>query len=180
MFSWLVINKYTVSIAVGVALAAAGYGAYRHQINKAAEGAKTAQEQLQIAAYNVDLAKSLNTANSLNKDLQAKLEELNNEKLSIESQRNAALDSLRKRPTRAEAVVSASTNASSVAKTCTGSELPREDAEFLTGEAASAAIIAKERDFYYDRYEQTRIKLEALSGDLARFNGQTTNTVTVP
>ena len=44
-------------------------------------------------------------------------------------------------------------------RTCTGSELSREDGEFLAGEAARAAVIAKERDYYYQQYEQVRIKL---------------------
>lgn len=41
-------------------------------------------------------------------------------------------------------------------RACTGAELSREDGEFLAGEAARAAVIAKERDYYYQQYEQVR------------------------
>jgi hypothetical protein len=40
--------------------------------------------------------------------------------------------------------------------TCTAAQLYREDAEFLTGEAARAESVLIERDYYYDRYESIR------------------------
>lgn len=61
---------------------------------------------------------------------------------------------LRKRPSRA--------TASSSPTSCTGRELLREDAEFLAGEAARAERIMKERNFYYERYEEARQQLERL------------------
>ena len=166
MFSGLVLNKYVFVAAITVVLAGSGYLYYKKQLKDAAEDARTAQIEKQVAAYNVDLTKSLNTSNDLVKELQTKVKELQDAKHTIELERNVALDSLRKRPTRAEALVSASASPASTLQACTGSELPREDAEFLTGEAANAELIAKERDFYYERYEQSRLRLEALEREL--------------
>ena len=166
MFERLILNKYTIIAAITVVLMGSGYAYYKHQVKQAGEVARQAQEDKQVAAYNVDLTRSLNASNSLLKELQTKIKELEDAKNSIELERNNARDSLRKRPTRAEAVVSASTNPTSAPQACAGSELPREDAEFLTGEAANAELIAKERDFYYERYEQSRLRLEALEREL--------------
>ena len=166
MLDRIILNKYVFIAAITVVLLAGGYGFYKKQLKDSAEAARQAQVDKQVAAYNVDLTRSLNASNALIKDLQAKTKELEDDKTNIKRQRDFALDSLRKRPTRAEATVSASTSAPSAAKTCTGSELPREDAEFLTGEAANAELIAKERDFYYERYEQSRLRLEALEREL--------------
>lgn len=166
MLDRLILNKYTVVASITLLLLGGGYAYYKKQLRDAAEDARQAQIDKQVAAYNVDLTRSLNASNGLVKELQTKVKELEDAKTNIEHERNVALDSLRKRPTRAEAVVSASANPASAPQACTGSELPREDAEFLTGEAASAALIAKERDFYYDRYEQSRLRLEALAREL--------------
>lgn len=166
MFERLILNKYTIIGCLVIILVGGLYAGYKYQLKQSAEAAKQAQIEEQVAAYNVDLTKSLNTSNQLIKDLQTKIEELEYDKTNIKRQRDFALDSLRKRPTRAEAAVSASTNPASAPQACTGSELPREDAEFLTREAAIAGLIAKERDFYYDRYEQSRLRLEALSREL--------------
>ena len=87
-----------------------------------------------------------------NKD--AKLKDINR-KLVI------ANNSLQSRPSRnSPSPVTPSDTA--IGQTCTGPQLPREDAEFLTGEAATAAVIVIERDYYYQEYENLRIILEQL------------------
>lgn len=166
MFERLVLNKYTIGGALALLLLASGYGYYKHSLNKAAEGARTAQIEKQVAAYNVDLAKSLTASKELVETLQSKLKDLQDAKDVIESQRDSAIVSLRNRPTRAETKISSSADTTPAPQTCTGSELSREDAEFLTREAARAELIIKERDFYYDRYEQSRTRLEALARTL--------------
>jgi len=45
-------------------------------------------------------------------------------------------------------------------ETCTARELYREDAEFLTGEAARAESVLIERDYYYERYESARKRID--------------------
>lgn len=64
--------------------------------------------------------------------------------------------SLRNRPSRETIVYN---NDSSAPQACTGRELSREDGEFLAGEAARAEKLIKERDFYYQQYEQVRKNL---------------------
>lgn len=85
------------------------------------------------------------------------LERLKDEQIkSINDKLNAALNSLHNRPSRPsiEYVTIAEDRSS-----CTGRELFREDAEFLTREAARADRILKERDYYFEQYENARKKL---------------------
>lgn len=180
MLERIILNKYVFVAGIVIVLIGGGYLGYKHQLYKAAEVARKAQEDKQVAAYNVDLTKSLNTTLDLNKKLQEKIEELEYDKANIKRQRDFALDELRKRPTRAQVQERASADPASAPKTCTGAELPREDAEFLTGEAANAALIVKERDFYYERYEQSRLRLEALARELDRRPGSVSNPVPLP
>ena len=108
-------------------------------------------------------------AAELEKDLERKEKEktILDNALVLEREKNAEITklsrtvdnlrySLRNRPSRETIRYAESPEAP---RTCTGSELSREDGEFLAGEAARAAIIAKERDYYYQQYEQVRIKL---------------------
>lgn len=108
-------------------------------------------------------------AAELEKDLERKEKEktILDNALVLEREKNAEITklsrtvdnlrySLRNRPSRETIRHVESPEAP---RTCTGSELSREDGEFLAGEAARAAVIAKERDYYYQQYEQVRIKL---------------------
>ena len=164
MFERLILNKYTFIAAITLILIGGGYAGYKHQLKKAGEAARQAQEEKQIAAYNADLAKSLNTSRKLAQELQQKVEDLENEKANIKRQRDFALGELRKRPTREQAKERASSDPTSAPKTCTGAELPREDAEFLIGEAARASAVVAERDYYYSAYKSVVDKLKELNG----------------
>ena len=105
-------------------------------------------------------------AAELEKDLERKEKEktILDNALVLEREKNAEITklsrtvdnlrySLRNRPSRETIRY---VEHSEAPRTCTGSELSREDGEFLAGEAARAAIIAKERDYYYQQYEQVR------------------------
>lgn len=72
-----------------------------------------------------------------------------------------ALRSLQSRPTRSESATIIASGAE-VTKTCTGSSLPREDADFLTREAARADQLIVERDYYYNEYSNLQTILEQL------------------
>ena len=108
-------------------------------------------------------------AAELEKDLERKEKEktILDNALVLEREKNAEITklnhtvdnlrySLRNRPSRETIRYVESSEAT---RACTGAELSREDGEFLAGEAARAAVIAKERDYYYQQYEQVRIKL---------------------
>ena len=105
-------------------------------------------------------------AAELEKDLERKEKEktILDNALVLEREKNAEITklsrtvdnlrySLRNRPSRDTLRY---VEHSEAPRTCTGSELSREDGEFLAGEAARAAVIAKERDYYYQQYEQVR------------------------
>ena len=68
--------------------------------------------------------------------------------LDVNGKLNATIVSLRNRPTRTEYIALNP----EAGNTCTGRELPREDGEFLAGEAASAQKVVAERDYYYNEY----------------------------
>lgn len=88
----------------------------------------------------------------------AEVESKNAKIKTINRKLSDALISLQHRPTRTEY----DSNPPSTGSTCTGKELTREDAEFLTGEAAESDKRAVERDYYYNEYEKTRIILDKL------------------
>lgn len=71
-----------------------------------------------------------------------------------------ALDSLSKRPKRPS--TPNHPKDASVVQACTAGELYREDAEFLTREAARADQILAERNYYYQRYESVRKELNGI------------------
>ena len=63
--------------------------------------------------------------------------------------------------------------------TCTGTQLYREDAEFLAGEAARADQAIIDRDYYYEQYESVRRTLNQ-SGTDARQSGKVSDTKPLP
>lgn len=76
----------------------------------------------------------------------------------IERNLRSSIERLRERPVRPNVVT-----ITEIRETCTGSQLYREDGEFLAREAARAERILEERDFYWERYEEARVKLEELN-----------------
>lgn len=70
----------------------------------------------------------------------------------------AALSELRNRPSRSSP--SSITAITGTNEACTGSQLFREDAEFLTGEAYRADQVIIWRDYYYEQYEAARKALD--------------------
>ena len=89
------------------------------------------------------------------------VEEKNAKIKDVTGKLNSALISLQSRPSRPQSSPDSSSS-TAAPQTCTGRELPREDAEFLTRESAAAQAIVVERDYYYQEYENVRIILEQL------------------
>lgn len=77
---------------------------------------------------------------------------------SIQRQLADTFKRLQHRPVRPNVVTITETR-----EACTGRELYREDGEFLAREAARAERVLEERDFYWQQYENARIKLEELN-----------------
>lgn len=80
---------------------------------------------------------------------------------SVNNQLGIALNSLSKRTTRSAPSPVTPSNPEAPAS-CTGAQLFREDAEFLTGEAARSDSIVIERDYYYNEYKSLQDILEQL------------------
>lgn len=77
---------------------------------------------------------------------------------SIERNLRSDIERLRNREVRPNVVTITETR-----ETCTGTGLYREDAEFLTREAARAEKVRIERDYYWQQYEDARLKLGELN-----------------
>lgn len=77
---------------------------------------------------------------------------------SIERNLRSDIERLRDREVRPNVVTITETR-----ETCTGTGLYREDAEFLTREAARAEKVRIERDYYWQQYENARLELEKLN-----------------
>lgn len=77
---------------------------------------------------------------------------------SIERNLRSDIERLRNREVRPNVVTITETR-----ETCTGTGLYREDAEFLTREAARAEKVRIERDYYWQQYEDARLELEKLN-----------------
>ena len=79
---------------------------------------------------------------------------------SIERNLRSDIERLRNREVRPNVVTITETR-----ETCTGTGLYREDAEFLTREAARAEKVRIERDYYWQQYEDARLKLGEFNGN---------------
>lgn len=109
----------------------------------------------QIEAYKGEIS-LLNTTKEADHAIMAK-------QLALIADRDALIVGLRNRPSRKGSTETINT-VTVVKEACTGRELYQEDGEFLIGEAARADKLIGERDYYYERYEAARIKLEELNG----------------
>ena len=138
---------------IKIALVAAVLGAlaafHFNAIEKAEERVNKKWEQAQLIN---DLDRSSRENAITNNAL--KLEREKNEEIAkLNLTVNDLRYSLRNRPSRETIRY---VEHSEAPRACTGSELSREDGEFLAGEAARAEELIKERDFYYKQYEQVR------------------------
>ena len=93
----------------------------------------------------------------------------------VDGQLAIANRELRNRPTRKELAESqrACAKDGEAKAPIGGKGLPREDAEFLAGEAAAAAMIQDERDYYYGELQRV---YETTAKPVGGFNGTTSNT----
>lgn len=85
-----------------------------------------------------------------------------------------ALSQLQNRPTRSDLTSSVASAVARAKSSCTGSQLYRDDAEFLTRFANDADKVVIDRDYYYGQYENAR---RTLAGEkpLTGLNGSSTN-----
>ena len=112
---------------------------------------KTKLEQAATAAAKTETTLAVQSAQAI---------KAKDEKIASISKRNVELNRLlANRPSRP----TDNSQSPSTGSSCTGTQLYREDGEFLAGEAARADKIVVERDFYYNEYEKARNALLELS-----------------
>lgn len=164
-------TRTIIEIVVGVSIFLASYFYHlneMHQQKKVIEGAYS--EQL-VKAYQ----KKADTESKLNNDLTTANKQKDEKLADADARYNLLLKRLQDRPSRSTAVASAT----SVASSCTGAELYREDGQFLAGEASRAEQVRIERDYYYDAYERARKYLAGQEPDVGR-DGTVQDTKSVP
>ena len=158
-----------LSIALGVALVVLGLKLWGEQLAHGDTRADRDRIGLAFNTYigeqktkNADAAKEARdkeqelqtAANKFQKDAYAQINRLRTE-------RDAALDSLRKRPSRADANsngagLSAPAGSGAQARGCTGAELFREDAELALGIGFDAEELRVEYNKLWDIYQRAR------------------------
>lgn len=154
-------EKKLIGFLLVLAALGAVYTAHKYEVKKAVDEAVQVTKDQYKEEYLDDLTEKLEASSELNASLQGSIKEKNDKIDSISARLNSALNSLSKRPSRKEAEGSQH-NDSICSSSITGSELSREDGEFLAREAAAAMSIVVERDFYYDAY----IKVEKVMKEL--------------
>lgn len=167
-----------VSALLFVALAATGFKLFAEKMAHAETRADRDRISLAFANYigeqkskNADAAKEARTkeqelqaaADTFRKDAYVQINRLQRE-------RDAALDSLRDRPSRPAGGangtgLSAPTGPGAEAKGCTGAQLYRPDAEFLVGVASDYDELRIEYDKLWAIYQRARGQTEAVTGD---------------
>ena len=134
------------------------------------------QKAINVAVDKIELAykRELERKQNLSKATQDQLIRDNNEAIKNKNEQIQALNvdldnALNKLRTRNTRPINYSP-APGITSTCSGAELFREDAEFLTREANRADQVIIERDYYYERYEDARNQLKQLSETYGKNN----------
>lgn len=173
----------TIKIYILVALVAAGIASHIFLEKRAVAKAIIVTQTKIETEYKTKLIAAQEKAAKATADLNAFKAKADTEKANavqtITDKLNADIAGLRDRPTRSDLTSSVNSAVASARKACTGTQLYRDDAEFLTRYAAHAATVVVERDYYYGQYENARKKL-AEPGTDARLNGATTDAKPFP
>lgn len=131
--------------------------AFAWHVNDKREAVSVAKAKVE-AVYQLKLKDAQEASNRVTGAMQANADNLRQTKdeqiQTINAKLSVALSELRNRPKRPETLPDNSSNIPA----CTARELYREDAEFLTGEAARAESVLIERDYYYKQYQEVREK----------------------
>ncbi len=150
------LNPYPYLAAVIAAMAL--YGAHRVVVVQKVTDAVHLSEQMMISKYNIKLLEAHNKAKQTETRLELSalaLEKTKDEEIArINVSLDDALKRLRDRPVRPS--TPNTPKDANAGEACTARELYREDAEFLTREAARANQVIAERNYYYQQYEKAR------------------------
>jgi hypothetical protein len=142
-------------LVIALILVGSVWGLHVYDKHKAVEQAKA----VQLAEFNKQVLDSvllsIDVEQKIKDDTKKLIDEKTKQLTDITRERNRLVRMLQHRPSRNESPVFTDTGS-----TCTGRELSREDGEFLAREAARAEKLIRERNFYYEQYEQSRKKID--------------------
>lgn len=159
------LNKYLVLVAVLLVTALASK-LYSEHVDAVSEARKQGKAEV-VQEYNREYVEGLEQQILSSKSLLAKanktIEENEIKRKADNARYEHIISSLRNRPLRSEANIDSSSPSVSTCSS-TGAGLYREDGEFLAGEAAEAAEIVRERDYYYRSLKELTEELEQLNG----------------
>lgn len=151
-----------IKMAAGALIVVSLWGYHTYDKKMAVRASIQATEASMSSEYNNKLAEAKNNAllkeRQLQKDKDEALKKKDNEIKNINNKLNSVLSSLQFYKECSSST--AEHKDTKIRTACPGAELSREDAEFLAREAARADKVLKDRDYYYERYEDVRQELE--------------------
>lgn len=157
----MISNKYLAIIGVTVVMVLCGklYTWHKEQLDIARASVVTEYDLASIK----DLEQQLEISKEFLEASANQINELYAKNHTISLERDNALISLSKRPSRGAAAQQGDNLNHNTTCANTGRELSREDAEFLTREASDAATVVAERDLYYKLLTEQIKALEKLN-----------------
>lgn len=144
-------------LIIGIILVSVAYGSHLYLKNQAIQEMQEVYE----AAILIERSRARQTELLLRDISEQDLERKNDKIKKLSADLGVAVGKLQHRTSRSSSDSSASGDSIS----CSGAQLYREDAEFLTREAFRAEGVLTERDYYYEQYEKARRALATHKGD---------------
>ena len=133
------------------------YGGHLYLVDKAVDAKEQAMKQEFHKQMLDSIADATRTEDKLRNSLNKKIQERDKQIANITAEHARLNRMLNTRPSRED-----NPSTSLPATSCTGSQLFREDGEFLTGEAARADTVVEERNLYYNAYIEAQKQLQDL------------------
>lgn len=178
-FVWRVyMQKYLVWMGICLAATLGSVAWHNKQVYESYRAGYSEGQKETAGIYEKQIREDKDLAEKKNKKLIEEhidaFEQLQIKKDFVDGQLAVAYSELRTRPTRKDlALAQRSCAANSEAQSSfTGAGLPREDAEFLAGEAAYATMIQNERDYYYGELQRIH---ETTTGAASGLDGSKPN-----
>ena len=174
-------QKYLIALLASLLLAAASILWFNSKMDSAyqtgySQGVSVTESRFE-GAIDAVKATARTETDRLKREREKEYDKLKGEKDLVDKRVSILVGELWKRPKREDSGSACVNPDTGTTQTITGASLPREDAEFLTREAARAVNVQKERDFYYGELQRI---YETQSRYADRLSGTSLNTKPVP
>lgn len=138
------------------------WGWHTTDISKHVKATEVAMQEIYQKKLDASALQAKKETKALQVDKDKAYDELQNKFKASNNKLSNALNELSKRPKRPLSTDN-SNNIANTPSACTGAQLYREDGEFLIREAGRAQKVLEERDYYYERYESVRRRLDEIA-----------------